>query len=1484
MAPTVLDKLVTEREAVADLLELIDDDIKDNDTVPLTIANITRYLSDIETSVTKLHDIHGRIRAQVPADIKPHVDDYRLLIRSCKSNENALYGLKANLPPVDSPHSSVSAPPHSNTVARLPKLDLKSFDGNLLEWTSFRDMFESTIHNNVSVPKVQKLAYLKSLVKGEAARQIQSLILNDGNYDIAWTQLHDRYQNNREILFSILKRLFGQSVISPVSTAMKSLIDITKESLRSLEILNLKTDPTTEAIVMFLVVSRLDPASRELWEQTLKGTSIPPLSDVFEFLERRARALAAGSNSKPKPKSDESQKRIHAHHGQNQSKCKCCSEAFHPFFHCPVFQSLTISKRYELLKTNNLCFNCFGNHSASKCSSLGRCKVCKQKHNTLLHKHADESINNPISTDPPPVLNYHNQEEGKPSVGMLATAVIRVLGGDNQYHICRAFLDGGSTASFITEACIRRLRLSKSNTTAEVVGLGASKVGTANGVASVIFTSHFNPCVQFNVNALAMTKVTSNLPVDSFNWKSCHHLQTCKLADPYWYKPAGVDILLGSDVFWDLILSGRKSGPPGLPLGVESSIGWLVAGNLNSKSSRVQVHYSDASLDHKLQAFWELEAVPSKRTLTLEEEACESHFQSSHTRDACGRYIVSLPFRNPLPPLGSSRELALQRLKSLERRLERNPHWQQQYVQFMTEYLTLGHMSLVDPLQDQIAKYYIPHHFVLKEDSTSTKFRVVFDASAKSTNGKSLNDIMMTGPTLQDSLMDIIMRFRLHPVAFKADVSKMYRQIKMSSPDARFQRILWRNSPCEEVKEYQLDTVTYGTASAPYLAVKCLQQLAKDEGNSYPLGAQVLLNNFYVDDVMHSCVNVHTALHTQSQLLQLTNKGSLPLLKWTSNSPELVDGLPIELRESNTSLDISCDPSVKALGIRWNTRDDCFEFQYDDLPASTSTTISKRRVLSEMSKLFDPLGWFSPVIIRAKILMQSLWKLSVSWDDPLPEEIQIYWKNLKQDLSSINQIKIPRCQIPSTPYHIHLAGFSDASEKAYGACVYLCVFTNEKVNVSLIASKTRVAPVSQISIPRLELCGAVLLSNLMESVHDSLRLEVNSQRAWTDSTDVLSWIQFPSSKWKTFVANRVGEIQRCKIQLTWGHVPGISNPADFASRGLSIAEITNSSLWWSGPAWLQTYHPQGPHPPVSTTIDEVEHTEAVSKEMKPVKLLCCKTDINLTLLNSKSNLDEIVRITAWIRRFLHNSKPKSTRRSGSLTPGELQSSLFFYVKSIQHQCFISEIRDLEANKPISSKSRLLTLNPFLDVNGLVRVGGRLRHSIIPESRKNPLVLPRHSRLTELLISRTHLKYLHAGPTLMMTLLQQQFWILRARDALRFYIRKCIICTRQSAVTQSQFMGDLPSSRVIPCPPFQRCGVDYAGPFLIKPDLPRSKVTLKAYMALFVCFTTRAFHLELVNSLSTDSFLAALRRFVSRRGLPAHIHSDGGTNFVGASKE
>ena len=734
MAPTAYDRILAKRDVIENNLLRITVKVRDNPNNPMTNLSVERHEQKIEADIVDLGLIQAEILALSPeTEVDDHNKKYHTLCDVADSLCNSLHGIKMNL---TSQTPATPVPTASPSVTRLPQLDLKTFDGSLLEWISFRDMFDSAIHKSSSISKVQKLVYLKSLLRGEAARQIQSLVLSEANYDIAWKLLNERYQNDREILYAVFRKLFSQAPSCSSAVSLRQLVETTKECIRSMEILNLQPDKSTEAIMLYILIQRLDQSSREIWEHNLTGTSVPPLATMFEFLEQRARALAASgpipkskssrgeeSNVKSKPHSGEdSSRRVHAFHGKSDPRCKSCSGSFHPLLKCSKFLSMGISARYELLKKHNSCFNCLNdNHSSKTCSNVHRCRHCNQKHHSLLHSESNPESNvEQASSSQALVSTHHSTNDPSPSQGLLVTAVTEVEGKDGLHHLCRVFLDSGSTASFVSQSCVTRLGLKQKKSSVEVVGLASTSVGTAHGLVSLTFHPYFDKSVTMSVEALVIPKVTQNLPEKVFRPSDHPHLRNIKLADPAWYHPAPVDILLGSDIFWNVVGSNRISGPPGTPIGVDSKLGWLVTGNLPQPSEhrKVEVHFStNNSLDQQLERFWKIETLPDQKLMNPSEISCEEHFAATQVRESNGSFTVSLPFKSDKIDIGHSYDIAVRRLKGVERRLAANKEHRDEYIKFMREYENLNHMTKVTyPASNPRSCFpvYIPHHFVIK--------------------------------------------------------------------------------------------------------------------------------------------------------------------------------------------------------------------------------------------------------------------------------------------------------------------------------------------------------------------------------------------------------------------------------------------------------------------------------------------------------------------------------------------------------------------------------------------------------------------------------------------------------------------------------------------------------------------------------------------------------------------------------------------------
>ncbi|XP_018374531.1 PREDICTED: uncharacterized protein LOC108768562 [Trachymyrmex cornetzi] len=527
-----------------------------------------------------------------------------------------------------------------------------------------------------------------------------------------------------------------------------------------------------------------------------------------------------------------------------------------------------------------------------------------------------------------------------------------------------------------------------------------------------------------------------------------------------------------------------------------------------------------------------------------------------------------------------------------------------------------------------------------------------------------------------------------------------------------------------------------------------------------------------------------------------------------------------------------------------------------------------------ITQIFDPLGLIGPVIIKAKIILQVLWQQKLDWDTPVPETIRIVWTSYCQQLPAIRYLEIQRHAIVHKPTDIQLHGFSDASQVAYGACIYILSVNDEgTISIRLLTAKSRVAPLKTISLPRLELCGAVLLANLVQKVTQALTCRISQHYLWTDSEIVLAWIQGEPSRWQTFVRNRVVEIQKLTNPQDWAHVSSENNPADFISRGLLPEQLIKATLWWEGPPWLKETSHQWPRGMVQLST-EVPETRTQTLTAINVK--------SFEPIDRFSSLIKLKKVIALCYRFRTNcllSKMKSSLIYGPLTSEELQRAMVILLKIHQMQEFNDEIHALQRGKEIDSHSRLLSLSPVLDQDGLLRVGGRLRNAPLIYNQKHPILLSPHGTLTDLIIRDQYLNHFHMGPQLLLSTLRERYWIIRGKHVIKRVLGKCVLCFRIRPHSPVQKMGDLPACRITPSRAFKHTGVDYAGPFNIK--ISRNK-SGKAYLCLFVCLATKAIHLELVSDLTTEMFLNALKRFISRRGKCDLIWLDNGKNFLGAS--
>ncbi|XP_053960640.1 uncharacterized protein LOC128864903 [Anastrepha ludens] len=1156
---------------------------------------------------------------------------------------------------------------------KLEPLAIPTFDGTMQNWLAFKDVFELLVHNT-DYPEGYKLGKLRQAISASAVPLVGSVY--SGGYADLWKALKERFDNRRQLAETHVSRLLNiKPTTEDTPTALLFIVDTVHESLRALHVMGL---PVAEwdAVVVPIIVSKLPITTQREWNMSCSPTEIPSLNELLTFLGQRAHSLSTT---------------VVTWSNGVEFTSKSHQRAGGP---SRAVRSHVVSAE------EGKCTYCQGAHRIMKCARF------------LVMKYEDR-----ITAAKTAKLCFNCLKQGH-SARQCPSGNCRHCGRKHNSLLCRESLSQNP---------------SESKCEVSVEGIGAYSYARTRGRVTLTLKSLYSS-FSLEIVALVMQSITKVIPTVHIDMTRWQHLNGLELADTQFGIPSNIDILIGADVWGKAVEGDIRLGGLNEPHAQRTRFGWVVFGPVPAEqpatpptlSFSTQQGEEDARLEELVRSFWKLEEVPSQDCNG--EDECEKIFLTTHSRTREGRYMVHIPFHPDAPALGNSYAHALRQFHLLERRLAANCELKKKYIAFMREYADLGHMEPVSHIGDGGVNYYIPHHAVLE------KFRVVFNASARTTSGLSLNDVQLVGATIQEPLVNIIFRFRCFRVALTADIEKMFSQILITPEHRDFQRIIWRESPDNDLAVYRLTTVTYGMACSPYNAVRALNQCSYDNYNVVADGHQsivarhAILSSFYVDDFLISCDTEDKAFELAVNVSAILSAGQFRLRKWNSNSGEVVKRF---ISNNSSIVELASEPSTATvLGLSWDPTTDEIFFK-----ANLNQNIgclTKRRVLSEVAKLFDPTGMLARIVIAGKIFIQKLWSAGLEWDAPLPDALQNTWVLFYRELDVINRIRVPRWLGLAEGNTTMLLGFCDASPLAYAAVLYTRTTDGEgRSTVSLLTARTKVAPLKGATIPRLELCAAHLLASTLDSVRTALRLTDTSYHLWSDSRIVLCWLRKPPTTLKPYISNRVRHIQELTSPDRWHYVRSAQNPADCASRGIRASELVEHQLWWQGPKWLMDKQL-----PISFGIElKDDELDIVRGEQRVSSFVA--TTAHASILTTRrldgqiiplserfSSLQKLLRTVAIVLRWL---PVRRHLRRLIVNPTEMDDALNVLIRNEQYT-FATDMSLIRKGSEISSSSKLRSLNPYIDCNDILRVRGRIGHADLPEDRRFPIILPKHGSL------------------------------------------------------------------------------------------------------------------------------------------------------------
>ena len=957
-------------------------------------------------------------------------------------------------------------------------------------------------------------------------------------------------------------------------------------------------------------------------------------------------------------------------------QCRYCNKR-HWSDECTKYSTIAERKKqlkdscYKCLKVGHVSKDCKKNKTCVYCGEINvhHRSLCPQKFSM---KVSNAHLSGEITEVKESVYESENVLVSSSEIVLMQTAKCEVKNPLKPISdTVRILLDSGSQRTYVTERLAEQLQLKKEKEEEiKLVTFGSESAKTIKTTQTKLNIKLKNE-TYLEVSANIVPVISGSVQRKAMKLKSSenfeHLVSSLELADdvPKMFESSSVDVLIGNDYYLDIIMSQRIEVQPGLYL-LSSKLGWILTGRSGdhepspTESNMLILTYGNdvtetsafTTMDYvppqkpDLEDFWKVESIGiiDNSKMSTDEMVSEKFKETIKFED--GRYQVTWPWKEDVPDIPVNRELALGRTKSSVARMKNKPELLKAYDNVIHDQLEKGIIEKANEVVDGPV-HYLPHHAVINPLKPTTKLRIVYDASAKvRKENYSLNECLYRGPVLLNDLCGLLMRFRLNQIAIVADIEKAFLQIGLQPDQRDVTRFFWMKDSSkarldyDNIQEYRFRRVPFGVISSPFLLGATVEYHLDTYGSDL---SKKLKDDIYVDNVITGTNSLEEAILLYRGAKSMFNDASMNLREWISSDQQMNEIIQRE--------DLAIHDSVKVLGHTWNIETDSISLKRLNT-MSESNEVTKRNVLKEISSVFDPLGLFSPVVLKGKVLLQTLWSKHLGWDDAIPAVDKTEWSSIKSDLSLLPDCEIKRCitmNCKNSSVTNFLLCFCDASTCAFAAVIYLLQRNGESESTAnILFSKTRLAPLKKLSVPRLELMAVVIGTRCLKFVQRHLNIPIHGLYLWSDSQCVIKWINSVKDL-SVFVRNRVTEI-RSHDDIQINYVRSKENPADIASRGSSVKKLRSDQLWWHGPVWLQNSESEWSKMPSEiddTSEHDYESELKVRKRQNETELLQVTHEKESMKANTSSNfpplemdierfssLSKLLRVTALALRFI----------------------------------------------------------------------------------------------------------------------------------------------------------------------------------------------------------------------------------------------------------